>query len=179
MYLAPHSACHNRHQNNTDRTEYALTQSYGENTASLSALRITSIIDFKKNGNPFFRFYRFFSIASNIYPYTTFRFVRLPPACRTPLLFRPDRRLPGRYHNVIRSFNHIQIMLNYNNRIPISGKSSQNFCQLMHIRKMKSCCRLVKNINRLTCASFAQFRSKFNSCASPPESSVDGCPRRI
>src|SRR5699024_49693 len=74
MYLAPHSACHNRHQNNTDRTDYALTQSYGENTASLSALRITSIIDFEKNGNPFFRFYRFFSIASIYLPVYDFSF---------------------------------------------------------------------------------------------------------
>lgn len=70
-------------------------------------------------------------------------------------------------NNIICCFDHIQIVFNDNDCISISRKSSENLGQLMDICKMKSCCRLVQNINGLSGTSFTQLGSKLDPLCFP------------
>ena len=75
--------------------------------------------------------------------------------------------------NIIRCFNDIQIVFNDNDCIAVRRQSSENLGQLMDIRKMKSCRRLIQNVDSLP------GTASLIRCASPPDSVVEGCPRRI
>ena len=70
-------------------------------------------------------------------------------------------------NDVVCGFDDVQIMLNNNNSVPAFSQSSEDFCQFVNIGKMKTGCRLIKDINRLI------------RCASPPDNVVDGCPSLI
>ena len=64
--------------------------------------------------------------------------------------------------NIVRRFDHIQIVLNHDYRITSLGKLMQNLDQFMHVRKMKARRRLVQNINRFSRAPFTQFCGKLD-----------------
>ena len=45
--------------------------------------------------------------------------------------------------DIVRRFDHIQIMLNNDDRVAVTGESPEYLSQLMHVRKMQSCCRFI------------------------------------
>ena len=56
--------------------------------------------------------------------------------------------LRANVNNIIRSLNHVKVMLNHDNRVSALCNPLQNFHKLVHIGKMQSRRRLVQNINR-------------------------------
>ena len=86
--------------------------------------------------------------------------------------FRPE------INDIIRSLNDIKVMFDDNNRISVRRKSLQDVDQLMDICKMKPGRRFVENIDGSACNVSESSVASFMRWASPPESSVEGCPRR-
>ena len=66
-------------------------------------------------------------------------------------------------YNIIRDFNYIKVMFNNNHGISQIAESLKHVKQIMNIRKMQTCRRLVKKIQRMTCRSLAQFGREFDS----------------
>ena len=64
--------------------------------------------------------------------------------------------------DMVRGFDDIQIMLDYQHRIAHIHQLLQHFDQLVHIRRMQAGCRFVKNINRSACGYSGKFRSQFH-----------------
>ena len=99
-------------------------------------------------------------------------FFRVPTATIVP----PPRRLRTKVDDIIRRFNHIQIMLNDDNRITALGQPLQNLHQLC----TSAVCRPVvaHPEYRPFCLCFCRLSSvaSFTRCASPPESVVEDCP---
>ena len=54
-------------------------------------------------------------------------------------------------------------MFDYNNRISVICQTPQDLRQFMHIRKMKSCRRLIQNIHSFSCTPFTKFRCQLNA----------------
>ena len=66
-------------------------------------------------------------------------------------------------NDIVCSLNNIQIVFNNNDRIPALSQSSEDFCQFVNIGKMKTGCRLVKDVHRSSCAAFAEFCGQFDT----------------
>ena len=66
-------------------------------------------------------------------------------------------------NNIIRRHDHIQIMLDHNDRITAFCQALQNIDQLMNICKMQTGRRFIQNIYRSAGTSFAQLRCQLNS----------------
>ena len=71
--------------------------------------------------------------------------------------------LRAKVNYIVRRLDNIKVVFNENYSIPRIHQSLKNFNQLVNIRRMKSRCRLVKNINRLACTALAQLSCKLNA----------------
>ena len=73
---------------------------------------------------------------------------------------------------IVGCFNHIQIVLDEDDRISRVYQRLQDFNQFMNVCRMKPCCRLVQNIDGLSGGFAAKFSSQLdplNFAANPPE----------
>ena len=66
-------------------------------------------------------------------------------------------------NDMVSSFDNIKIMLNNKNGITFINKSLKNINQPMHVSCMKTCCRLIKNVNCFTGRRFSKLGSRLNS----------------
>ena len=64
--------------------------------------------------------------------------------------------------NIIRCLYHIQIMFDNDHSIAALRQTLQDLHQLVYIRKMQTCGRLIQNIHRLSGASLTQLRCQLN-----------------
>lgn len=82
-------------------------------------------------------------------------------------------------NNIVRRLDDIQIVFDDNDGISALGQAVQNLHQFVDIRKMKSRRRLVENVDRFPVPRRLSSAASLIRCASPPDSVVDGWPRRM
>ena len=66
-------------------------------------------------------------------------------------------------YDIIRCLDHIKIMFYHNNGISALSQALQYLNKFMDIGKMKTRCRLIKNIYRLSCAPSRKLRGKLDT----------------
>lgn len=64
---------------------------------------------------------------------------------------------------MIRRLDHIQIVLNDHNGVSSFRQTAQDFDQLVDIRKVQSCGRLIQDIDRLSGTALAEFCGKLDT----------------
>ena len=69
--------------------------------------------------------------------------------------------------DIVGRFNHIQIMLNYKNRIPLIHKAVQHVEEFVDILEMKSRGGLVQNIHGFSGSAFGKFLGEFDTLGFP------------
>ena len=92
--------------------------------------------------------------------------------CRLYNLFRRSLRddspaahaaLGSEVDHIVRSLNHVEIVLDNDNRIAAVHEALQNDEQLVDIRRMQSRRRLVENVKCLTRAALGQLRRELDA----------------
>jgi hypothetical protein len=59
--------------------------------------------------------------------------------------------------------NHVQIVFDNNNRVASLDESRENIEELLHIDKMKTCRRLIENIEGLIIRSLREIKSELDT----------------
>jgi len=85
--------------------------------------------------------------------------VGVPAATTLPPAFPP----PGtQVDDPVGAFDDIEIVLNHNERVFLVTKAVEYLKKRFDIRKVKTCCRFVEQINRLAGRGFPEFAGQFD-----------------
>ena len=100
--------------------------------------------------------------------------VQPPPACRKrPVGRRCHRRPRTEVEDIVRRFDHVQIMLDDNDRVACVHQLLQNIHKPVDICDMQTGGRLIEDIDGLAGRAFDSSVASLARCASPPDSVVE------
>ena len=65
--------------------------------------------------------------------------------------------------NRIRIGDNVEVMFDHDDTIPFLNEGIENIEQFLNIRKMKSCCWLIENIEGFSCRTFGEIESELDT----------------